>query len=98
MTIGQIYYNFLFQPNWSQHKETRAKVKISSPLDQPTVEVGLFEPFSAKSTGTNFKLVAVAATLKIETRLFSKGTFPYSPTTRTPTIDSIRQAVLFEID
>jgi hypothetical protein len=38
------------------------------------------------------------AILKIETRRFSKGTFPYSPATRTLKIDSIVQAVLQEID
>jgi hypothetical protein len=53
--------------------------------------------FSAKSTETNYKMVAVAAILKIETRRFSKGTCPYSPPTRTLKINSIGQAVLREI-
>jgi hypothetical protein len=49
--------------------------------------------------GSQFKMVAVAAILKIETRRFSKGTFRYSSPTRTlKSIDSIRQAVLLEID
>jgi hypothetical protein len=38
------------------------------------------KPFSAKSTETNFKMVAVAAILKIETCRFSKGTSPYITT------------------
>jgi hypothetical protein len=49
------------------------------------------KPFSLKSTETNFKMVAMAAILKIETRRFSNGTFPYSPPTRTLKIDSIRR-------
>jgi hypothetical protein len=44
---------------------------------------------------TNFKMVAI---LKIETHRFSKGTFRSSPPKCTLTIDSIRQAVLLEID
>jgi hypothetical protein len=43
-------------------------------------------------------VVAVAAILKIETCQFSKGTFPYSPPTRTFKINSIVQAILREID
>jgi hypothetical protein len=41
---------------------------------------------------------ALPAKLNIETRRFSKGTFPYSPPTHTLKINSIVQAVLCEID
>jgi hypothetical protein len=40
----------------------------------------------------------MVAIVKIETRRFSKGTFPYLPPTRTIEIDLIQQAVLLEID
>jgi hypothetical protein len=43
-------------------------------------------------------MVAMAAILKIETRQFLKGTFPYSPPTRTLKTNSIVQAVIREID
>jgi hypothetical protein len=71
-------------------KSTNADFRMEpSPTHPQNTQLKLirsYKPFSVKLTETNFKMVAVAATLKIETRRISKGIFP-SPPTRTLKID-----------
>jgi hypothetical protein len=76
------------------HWSSKGTFLQSPPINQKKSDQST-EAFVRKSMETNFKMVAI---LKIETRRFSKGTFPYSPPTCTIEIDLIRQGVLLEIE
>jgi hypothetical protein len=63
----------------SKHTDFRKEPFPTRPQHAHSKLIQSYKPFSAKSMETNFKMVAMVAILKIETRWFSKGTFPYSP-------------------